>query len=689
MGALRVVNDKAASTWCLMCYPTLTDDATLVMDNAYQVYLNWRPSAQVRLNGHKLHLKAADGQNLPSARFNNAHDNQGFKSGQVIVDGAEFVIQAETPLDANGGALIFTNNAVLTFGQSVEGNGRRVWPIFLLGDLQRWGMTANGESVNPFWCWDPAETNKNCWDGPVYLGGKVPICNNAPKGAHNTGLTFNGPVSGTGGFYPYNGSTDIALQLNSLENTFTGGVVLGDGGRLIVRGNGSLPAAGAACSITNGSMILCGEDELSLPELKFHGTGLVERVSFVGGNAKGITKSGEGELVWNTSVGASSLELKGGSFTYPEIVPDWSRVAGLFEYTNKYDDATFISGEAIRVADHGAVLSPRAAYNEKNWSIPMPPIISSDNTKTNYPNGDNGCSSWIYSYRGYIWNQSDADVTWGLISVMDKGARVIIDGEIVVDQYNSAPSYSRNHAKTGAVTLSPGPHEFEFRYFCTSGNSGATKVTSGAGVFSYIDEEYFTPNADNTHDNPAIGDNGGKWTLDMGFGIDYQGARASHDYEDYAKAIDAGDGMLFTYTTNVLEVSAATPAFGEITAAAGTALDLSGREVALPKFTGLPAVHDGTLTVTESWVIPGADVEAGAAIAGTGKFVLASEAAITVDDLTALPRANFTLVETSGGVEIPEGLDGMRLDARGRYRLRVAGGRLTAEYSCGTKIIFR
>ncbi len=726
MGALRVVNDIGESSWAMMCYPTLTDDATLMLDNKHIVYMNWRPPTELRLNGHTLWLKNAEGRTRPCFRLN---DPDIVTSGNLIVDGIDFQTYYDFPFDSKGGSIIFTNEVSFTT-PNLKTNGRRVWPLYILGDMTKWDISAelnqvkgeegdvvdeygnklvNGSKIdiNPWWAWDPDVTRYNSWDAPVYLGGMVPLRNNLStvnvlgESTHNTGLTFNGPVSGPGGFVPYQTTSsryysDIALQLNSLENTFTGGVVLGDGCRLIVRGNGSLPAAGAACSITNGSMILCGEDELSLPELKFHGTGLVERASFTGGNASGVTKTGEGELVWNTSVGAQTLELKGGAFVYPEITPDWSQVAGLLEYTNKYEitGTIFESGVAIRADGRPPVMSPLTAYGAKNsenqtWSMAL---IIGENPETGevkYANGNNGCANWIYSYRGYIWNRTDSDVTWGLISVMDKGARVIIDGEIVVNQYTNDTKYCRNHAKTGSVTLSPGPHEFEFRYFCTSGNSGGTNTSSISNVFSFIDEEYFPTNATaDAHSNPAIGVNGGKWVPSFGFGIDYQGARKSHNYEDYAKAIDAGDGMLFTHATNVLEVSVSAPAFGEIAAAAGTALDLSGREVTLPKLTGLPAVHDGTLTVTESWVIPGADVAAGAAIAGTGKFVLASGAAVTVDDLTALPRGNFTLVETAGGVEIPDGFE-TRLDSRGRYRLKGADGKLTVEYSCGTKLIFR
>ena len=556
-----------------------------------------------------------------------------------------------------------------------------IWPIDICDDLERWSLGNDNTKNDVFWCWDAAVTNQNNWDGPLYLGGNVRLYNALGTDYHHTGLSLNGPVSGAGGFRPYpNTNTkyygDLALQLNHPGNTFTGGVVLGDGGRLIVRCNGALPAAGGTCSITNGSMILCGDDTMALPALEFHGTGLVARASWGNGLAARVTKSGAGALVWDACVGASEVQLQEGSLVYPPDIPDYSRVAGLLEYTNSYSHASFTNGVVYRVEDRKAVLSPLVAYND-NWRIPDPGGVDTS-----------GANNKIYSYRGYLWNQDSTNVTWSMVSVMDKGARVIVDGEVVVDQFNTDENYSRNHAKTGAVTLTPGAHEFEFRYFCRSGNSGATGMGYGPTVFSYIDDEFFPTNSIGKHDNPAPGESGGLWTNNMGFGIDRQ-ARLSHVHSDYEKAVDAGDGLLFTTSTNHADVVKPNPIFGSIVAASGTALELNGREVALANLTGLPAVSNGTLTVSGVWTIPGADVAAGVKITGTGAFALDPAVQVVAADMALLPRADFQLVTTSGGNAFPASLNGRRLDARGRYRLVVSGSSLGIVYCCGTRLFLR
>ena len=100
---------------------------------------------------------------------------------------------------------------------------------------------------------------------------------------------------------------------------------------------------------------------------------------------------------------------------------------------------------------------------------------------------------------------------------MDKAARVLIDGEVVLDQTE------RNEAKTANVTVTPGAHSFEFRYYNTSGNLGATAVTVTSGnVFKYIDDVLFDY-ASGTSPCYAVTDNGdgtvttnGSWISNFG-----------------------------------------------------------------------------------------------------------------------------------------------------------------------------
>ena len=679
MGGLRVINNGSESTWPLMKEPTLTGDALLILDNKAGVMQNWRPAGVLRLNGHHLVIRAAAGRTRPSIRFNNTD----ITAGSILVDNVDLTWQGAYRMagDASN-VLVLTNDSNFINSSSVTGIGNRQWTL-RLEQLRMFSIGGNN-NTSDYYGWDPDQIANNCWDGPVILNCDVPMYNGLSLNYHHTGASFLGQVSGKGGFRPYGSTTlryisDMALQLACPTNSFEGGVTLADGGRLILHKNGALPADGGAAVITNGSVVLVGPEAYALPELHIAGTGCVTQTGLGGGQWKRIVKSGDGLLTYDANAGAAELDVQGGMIKLPAVSYDWSSAAGLTESTNYCKNGSsedYKNGVAYETGR--TLLQPLVAYNAKGWY---------DYAGRTYA---------LYIYKGYIWSQATTDEVWSAAMVMDKGGRLYIDGELIIDQT------VRNMAKTANFTISPGPHAFEFRYFCTTGNSGATSTGYAETVFHYIDDEEFRQ-ADRTNSlgkyiSPAPGVNGGQWVDGYGLVIDRLGRR-THNYEDYKKLVDSGDGKLFTWTSNAVDVACLgdQPTFAAMKFAPGTTLDITSRPVPYETaaLTGCPTVLNGDLAVTDSWTVDAAEVATGAKLTMTGAFALADGAKIVVTESAktrASPADGWTLAEAESGLTLPEDwLETAELPADGSYSLKLSadGKRLSLIHRKGLILLVR
>lgn len=132
---------------------------------------------------------------------------------------------------------------------------------------------------------------------------------------------YYGKVSGPGGIGSSTNSETEKFGLLGLENDFTGGVYL-KRNVLVLGGNGSLPAAGAALTNYNGTVqFKSSTDVHDLPEAYFSGTGAVNCAT-AGARALGawrrqMTKAGTGELIYDSLVGSPKLVVTGGSVKFP------------------------------------------------------------------------------------------------------------------------------------------------------------------------------------------------------------------------------------------------------------------------------------------------------------------------------------------------------------------------------------
>lgn len=659
------------SNWPMMRYPTLSGDATARVDKG-GLYMNWRPASELRLNGHTLTLVGAPGQTRPQFRLNNIPS----ANGCVVVRNVKFVTTNDVGLPGGEESSLSLEDGAAY--ELVQGNGSKTWTLNYGASAYYWLLSPQNSDGYGY---QVGDTNHQAWIGPVVLNSDLRLYNNCyqePRvvsateiltNAHHIGLNLHGPVSGDYGIRTFPGvqpryRTDITLGLANPNNSFTGGVTFeGTNCTLALYANGALPAAGGAATLTNGAVHLVGNDVFELPDLNIGGTGLVQQASKSGGSWKTVTKTGPGDLVWNSCASADCFDIREGRLVLASTDNlDWAPFAGLRVSTNKCDKAadlgSFLPTDKI-------TLRPDAAYNAKGW-------------------GFAGTTYTQYAYDGYIWNDAPTNEIWSFAMVMDKGGRLYIDDELIIDQT------VRNEAKTANHEMTPGPHKFAFWYFCLSGNSGATGMPYGPAVFSYIDDEFFPTNSVGKHDNPAIGENGGCWTNNKGLVLDRQGRR-THNYSNYVDMVDSGNGKLFTFTTN-LEDQAATklPTFTKIAFGPQAGIDLMGWNVKVDELTGLPTIEHGDFTVTDKWKFSGVDVAAGGLLTTAGAFTLGPEATVEVTDFVGFPRENVTVIQAAGGLTIPASQIGKRLDAKGHFRLRqTSDTTLSLEYSAGTMLIFR
>ena len=156
-------------------------------------------------------------------------------------------------------------------------------------------------------------TNPNAysyWLGPVQLNDMHRLwMQDAPRFC---GLALCGPVSGEqGGFRSHtSGWKGFMLMLMNPGNTFKRGVSMRDG-CFTATANGALPADGGALVMTNGTITLYGGIDYALPDCVLSATGKVTTASATGAWKK-LSKTGVGEWIYDSRVGADILDLAKG-----------------------------------------------------------------------------------------------------------------------------------------------------------------------------------------------------------------------------------------------------------------------------------------------------------------------------------------------------------------------------------------
>ena len=215
----------------------------------------------------------------------------------------------------------------------------------------------------------------------------------------------------------------------------------------------------------------------------------------------------------------------------------------------------------------------------------------------------------LVTYTGYIWNRTGAPVTWTLASSIKDPVTVTIDGSAVLSGGAAALA-------SADVTLTPGPHAFEWRAW----------------------------NGDDDSTGPHKPAN---WANEFGFVYDPQGRGDVSTTDNFVLATDDGDGALFTRYTNATE---RLPAFGTLAFDTGTTLDLNGNAYAANEIMGWPVVTNtctdatsvAALTITNSFTVDGATLAAGRQLVSSVPVTFAPGATVSLTNSALIARNGQT-----------------------------------------------
>ena len=568
------------------------------------------------MNGHTLTFRGA---------YQIAWGCWNIKNPGKIVSKASVLTIQNGNTHLNGSAantLVITNSGSLNFNKT---SGDLSWT---LDASDMWGISVadGGPTYN--------STSISFWGGPVLLGSKN-LNVNLSRGFW---FTFKEAISGKGGLYAYSSANYPPGQLNLLspDNSFEGGVgVLRS--TLKLWKSGALPTDGGALAMTNSAV--CIDDWAAthaLPDLQVHGTGLVTRGY---GQWKTVTKTGDGDLVWDSILGANALDVKGGTISFNR-----SRmgIAGLIENErNSYTGYTAVAAAWNVLTTNKVVLSPEAYYDKYHhlWSDPKA----------------DGSDRYLVAYNGYIWNNEATNVTWSFAGAAGVHLNVRIDGQKVFYYTGTGEQSATLHGSISNVA--PGPHWIDIRGY----NSGTTGSFVTGNPIRCTHEKSSHQQLYWPSGNFAVG-------------FDKYG-RESEQQTDYVKLIDPGDGSLLTWTLPENIESGATPtpgmgraacygvpSFGKMTFAAGTGMRSAYDCVTMPELEGLPTVTGVTnlLTVTTAWTIPAADFVGGTALTTAGRLALGPGATITIADDDRVAHASgeavFTVATATNGIALPADL---------------------------------
>ncbi|MCQ2390256.1 MAG: hypothetical protein MJ240_02430 [Kiritimatiellae bacterium] len=482
------------------------------------------------------------------------------------------------------------------------------------------------------------DTNTTCWSGPVKTGG----CRLSVK-LGSCDLALSGPISGAGFDVVGTSGSPGRLHLMSPENSFSNGLGTAEVEVFLWRPD-VLPATGGSLAMTNGAVHLMAEGAYyNLPPLQVEGDGKVL------GDADGtwrnhVRKTGRGCLSWSNLTGSDLLDVRGGRVALMSRSRR-SVVAGLIESRrHDYADvAAEISAmwkemhQALTVETNIVTLSTAAFYDRRHhlWTDPKP-----------IANATYRC---LFSYSGYVWNNSPTNEVWSFAGAAGTHLSVFVGGSNVL-YWSNTPDIG-----VGTATLVPGPNRIDVRTY-----------TTGAGAAAAAR---------------------GSWTIpDFMVGYDPQG-RGLTDQTAYLKLVDPGDGSLLTWCLpeeledGVTQAPGGSrpllsqPRFPCMRFAAGTGVDFASSDYALMRLEGVPAFTGATAGITvDKWVVPMADVVAGNHLSLAGPLRLRD---IYLDDATHAThgRGRYVIAISSGGITLT---DAATVDGCGAiWRLELSPDRRT------------
>lgn len=587
-GALVNASTSAAQTggeWGVVSGAiTLEGDTLIRSESANQSNLPW--SFNLDMNGYDLTLSSAG-----TCSWESGSDIA--NPGTVVLAGSgtwQWIDSSLVNLSGTGRFRI-RGTILKLYGKKTARDGQKGWTIEYekgyTGILQANG---NCESV---------------WSGAMEVNGQV----NARR---DSGASFrlDGQLTGSGTIFCQ--EHPAILKFTNANNAFEGsfsGMGAGASPDELHMSVGTMLPTGKSWSGSNSLLDLTAADIYSLPSLTF-GDGCT--VTGGAGTANKIVKNGSSELVWNSLVGGP-LDVRGGFVSCAPVV------TGLWEGRIAFDAGTKDEWRAAMLA--GPLTQRDAIVGTMKYAASTTPW-------TDY---------MIAIYEGYLWNNTDGDVTWNVHLCIDDMAALYIDGErkIIQDGWTDL--------KHVDVTLSPGPHRFVLNML----NNSAGKGPSTA--------------------NGAWKDAAGNPCSTKGFAIKYSaGAGASSD--DY----EVPGASLFT--------PEAGPVFSQVKFAEGTYLTADGQQVTLDGLETPADIRDGDVLMTGTWEV---STKAPSVLTVGGRLTFAADAQIAISG--GVGASGRVLATAAGGIEgVPTVVNGKKV------RLEVsADGKSLLGFGEGLAIILK
>lgn len=628
-GGALVYTSEAGAPLTRMHFSTqliMTGDATIynAASDGLRLYGTSYYHSNMDMGGHTLTLSGATaGWGWACCAVSNP--------GNIVVRKCRLLLESEGS-QLNGTAenvLSFADGGTLTLnsfggpcGWTID--GRNLSSLYIVG-----GAAATSEP----------NLSSNLWGGNILTGAsKLPVFYDSSK----CNFTVGGVVSGAGlnvwtqwrGGYNFN--------LTGAANTFTNGLtVRGESsaadklGNLYVYKNGALPSAGGPLALTNATVTFKTFETCDLPAL------VADNVTAVNdgyGMWNGpVTKTGAGDLTWNSLLGGEVLDIRRGNVIVKDRSADRAQLAGFVE-----GDLLFASGTASAQKNYGTAktnhvaLSMSACYDKDHsfWTVPFPEEITSNPRRT-------------YNYWGYIWNNEATNVTISLAAYLG----------------------THTHLNVGAFTQGSD---------ATSNQQGAHFFNSEPKFATIELEPGATPiqlsgyHSDVNGMRSAYNKNGITWQANFGAG--YKFGPATSNSADYVKLEDSGDGSRFTWALpeqiveNVTTIPGTetvirrAPYFESMKFAAGTGVTFERGWYSVPVLEGLPTVTGimKALTVTSAFRFNAIDAVTGHKLTTAGTFALGENATIVIEDPAEAARhrragvKSFVLVEAEEGVVMPE-----------------------------------
>ena len=720
-----------ASKFFMSASPSMTGDgfgnhtAFVLHDNAafYSKNRTCFPNATIDLGGHTLTLKS------------NSHD-----IGGVITNGGAIVLSSAT-LMAENKTLEFAAdcaaNAYVEIGSgstlnikygTTQANG---WTLKNKGGT----MTCNANHV-------PTDTNVGNWDGPVELSSAAKTAawgaSAGNYGVRNTVFNINGAVSGTGTLAVGPGWLNLH---GAWDNTYSGAVtVQGKSTKQEVSGNELVVYPGSGgIGVWNGAAVFTNATSITLKdsarvEFMDDAAATVGALRFVGDTSTftgdpgddtqsikggiaaarstvaGLTKTGTNTLVIDTTahftgtatVSAGTLKIpyrsaKGTPGLYE------THVMPLSPGSPHWDDGYIAEGTWTGANNKYRIGRPwlenyqqHLIYNEMGICTtgPQRASLPMANGNSNWSDGYTTRNGWWY--HGYIWNNTDAPVTYTFWHGMtcDQAIYLGEDHEMFdfLTQASSGISDGTLKCVSAAreITLQPGATPIDVYVWNYGGTSWCQSVPSNAERYGFV----FTPSS--VCSAAELNAQLTTYYFEASTANTNALSQLLKDFSHFRD--DSGAGALFTVdvygAAEEDKMTALQPVFDDLVFVYGTTLDLSDNLLfPVKNLTGSPTVVDaGVFSVTNCWTLRAADFPAADStvrhpMTVDGALAFPEGATFSIDDPTAVSKTEeITVATTTGGITgVPVAADGLT-----GWRLSVKNGtNLVLTYSKGIVLFFR